>query len=59
MKIIEEKERVKKGKEEAKMAREEAKRKKALLKLLTGTASECLVHIIIQISGRLFFVALW
>ena len=53
IKIIEEKERVKKGTEEAKMAREEAKRKKALLKLLTGTASECLVHI--QISGRLFF----
>ena len=39
MKIIEEKERVKKGKEEAKMAREEAKRKKALLKLLTGIYS--------------------
>ena len=39
MKIIEEKERVKKEKEEAKMAREEAKRKKALLKLLTGIYS--------------------
>ena len=37
MKIIEEKEKLKKRKEEAKMERDEARRKKALLKSMTST----------------------